>query len=134
MREGIQKHRNEVCPTLEAQIANLADEITYYSHDLDDAIDFEILSAEQLEETSGVAAESRECERACAGGARAGTAQADHQRHDRCAGAGCDHVERAAIAAAGVQTAEDVRRQERPLIRYSDELQAANQRTAALLV
>ena len=52
VREGIQKHRNEVCPTLEAQIANLADEITYYSHDLDDAVDFEILSAEQLEEAT----------------------------------------------------------------------------------
>src|SRR5947207_7808623 len=38
------------CPSLEAQIADLADEITYYSHDLDDAVDFEILSAAQLEE------------------------------------------------------------------------------------
>src|SRR5206468_11895205 len=38
------------CPSLEAQIADLADEITYYSHDLDDAVDFEILSAERLEE------------------------------------------------------------------------------------
>ena len=27
-------------PSLEAQIANLADEITYYSHDLDDGLDF----------------------------------------------------------------------------------------------
>jgi dGTPase len=38
------------CPSLEAQVADLADEITYYSHDLDDAIDFEILSAAQLEQ------------------------------------------------------------------------------------
>ena len=30
--------------------ANLADEIAYYTHDLDDAVDFEILSAKQLEE------------------------------------------------------------------------------------
>src|SRR5881409_3171259 len=47
VREGLQKHQafyeapepNEDayrCPSLEAQIANLADEITYYSHDLDD--------------------------------------------------------------------------------------------------
>src|SRR5436189_3975375 len=59
--EGLQKHaplydfptrRREKyrCPSLEAQIANLADEITYYSHDLDDAVDFEILTAAQLEE------------------------------------------------------------------------------------
>src|SRR5204862_1439900 len=38
------------CPSLEAQITDLADEITYYSHDLDDAVDFEILSYAQLEE------------------------------------------------------------------------------------
>ncbi|HEX8678645.1 MAG TPA: dNTP triphosphohydrolase, partial [Chthoniobacterales bacterium] len=51
VREGLQKHRKlEGSATLEAQIANLADEITYYSHDLDDAVDFEILAAEQLEE------------------------------------------------------------------------------------
>src|SRR5438045_7026160 len=44
---GEEKYR---CPSLEAQIANLADEITYYSHDLDDAVDFEILSVAQLEQ------------------------------------------------------------------------------------
>src|SRR5437868_9552913 len=63
VREGLQKHQafydppipgeeKYRCPSLEAQIANLADEITYYSHDLDDAVDFEILSAMQLEENS----------------------------------------------------------------------------------
>src|SRR4029077_4055573 len=39
-------------PSLEAQIADLADEITYYSHDLDDAVDFQILSPTQLEENA----------------------------------------------------------------------------------
>jgi len=39
-------------PSLEAQIADLADEITYYSHDLDDAVDFQILTAGQLEENA----------------------------------------------------------------------------------
>src|ERR1700680_790820 len=55
VREGLQKHQaleGYSCPSLEAQIANLADEITYYSHDLDDAVDFEILSAGQLEENT----------------------------------------------------------------------------------
>src|SRR5206468_3264185 len=51
VREGLQKHeRSGAFPTLEAQIADLADEITYYSHDLDDAVDFEILTAAQLNE------------------------------------------------------------------------------------
>jgi dGTPase len=49
VREGLQKHECATgFPTLEAQVADLADEITYYSHDLDDAVDFEILTAEQL--------------------------------------------------------------------------------------
>src|SRR5881398_278940 len=63
VREGLQKHdefheplgpggEKYRCPSLEAQIANLADEITYYSHDLDDAVDFEILNAEQLEQNA----------------------------------------------------------------------------------
>jgi dGTPase len=34
--------------SLEAQIANLADEITYYSHDLDDGLDSELLSESKL--------------------------------------------------------------------------------------
>jgi dGTPase len=34
--------------SLEAQIANLADEITYYSHDLDDGLDSKLLSERQL--------------------------------------------------------------------------------------
>src|SRR5437899_10238033 len=56
VREGLQKHqafydapasRGEAYhrPSLEAQVADLADEITYYSHDLDDGVDLEILSA-----------------------------------------------------------------------------------------
>src|SRR4029077_10455166 len=50
-REGLKKHeRKDGFPTLEAQIADLADEITYYSHDLDDAVDFEIRTRAQLEE------------------------------------------------------------------------------------
>src|SRR5512135_2484066 len=59
VREGLRKHERPYqfpiqgaeeydCPSLEAQVADLADEITYYSHDLDDAVDFEILSPAQL--------------------------------------------------------------------------------------
>src|SRR5262244_2769644 len=55
VREGLRKHERPYkfpppgaeaynCSSLEGQVADLADEITYYSHDLDDAVDFEILS------------------------------------------------------------------------------------------
>lgn len=63
VREGLKKHQKfydpppnssavekHTCPSLEAQIANLADEITYYSHDLDDGLDFHLITGEQLAE------------------------------------------------------------------------------------
>ncbi len=59
VREGIQKHaggyvhplskKNHPSPSLEAQIADLADEIAYSSHDLDDGLDSGLLKFETLE-------------------------------------------------------------------------------------
>ncbi len=60
VREGLAKHYTSYDhpdkqkgfeaknSSLEAQIANLADEITYYSHDLDDGLDSGLLSEEKL--------------------------------------------------------------------------------------
>ena len=60
VREGLAKHATAWdaparrrgftarCSSLEAQIANLADEITYYSHDLDDGLTSGLLSEKQL--------------------------------------------------------------------------------------
>ena len=60
VREGLAKHYTSYDhpekskgfdaknSSLEAQIANLADEITYYSHDLDDGMDSELLSEKKL--------------------------------------------------------------------------------------
>ena len=60
VREGIQKHadgyifpstdRRYPSPSLEAQITDLADEIAYSSHDLDDGLDSDLLSLAVLEE------------------------------------------------------------------------------------
>ena len=44
--------------SLEAQIANLADEITYYSHDLDDGMDSGLLSETKLIKNVGIFAEA----------------------------------------------------------------------------
>lgn len=59
VREGIAKHETaydvpdktfgEGMPTLEAQIVNLADEIAYNAHDLDDGLRSGLLTPEQLE-------------------------------------------------------------------------------------
>jgi len=138
VREGLKKHQafydppvageeKYRYPSLEAQIANLADEITYYSHDLDDAVDFEILTAAQLEETAvwrwsheGVAARYPDVR--------------EPELHKLIIGAIIDAQVRdvietsaEAIAQSGVGSADEVRRQETPLIRYSDARLAANQ-------
>jgi dGTPase len=137
VREGLQKHQafydppvageeTYRCPSLEAQIANLADEITYYSHDLDDAVDFEILSPAQLEET-GVWRRSHESVAARYPDVR------EPELHKLIIGDIIDAQVRdvittsaSAIAKAGVQSADEVRRQPVPLICYSEALLEAN--------
>jgi dGTPase len=73
--EGIQKHaegythslsgHHHPSPSLEAQITDLADEIAYSSHDLDDGLDAGLLSLESLEEVplwkQATATALREC-------------------------------------------------------------------------
>jgi dGTPase len=144
VREGLQKHQafydppvegeeKYRCPSLEAQIANLADEITYYSHDLDDAVDFEILSSTQLEETAvwrrsfeSVAARYPEVR--------------EPELHKLIIGNIIDVQVRdvvttsaEAIAKGGVQSAAQVRRQPGPLICYSDALLEANRELRSFL-
>ena len=137
VREGLQKHQAVYefpsssgekyhRPSLEAQVADLADEITYYSHDLDDAVDFEILNPTQLSEN--------EVWRRSHGAVLARYAGAwepelhklvirdiiDNEVHDVIA------TSAQSIADAGVQSADEVRRQAVSLIRYSDQLAKAN--------
>jgi len=137
VREGLRKHEASCgplmpgeekccCPSLEAQIADLADEITYYSHDLDDAVDFEILSAAQLEKNEIW----RRTHRAVI--SRYPDAREpdlhkliirdiiDMQVRDVIT------TSAQSIADAGVKSAKEVRRQPAPLIRYSDALFQAN--------
>jgi dGTPase len=113
-------------PSLEAQIANLADEITYYSHDLDDAVDFEILSAAQLEENAVWHASHR------AVLARYSDAH-EPELHKLIIRDIIDMQVRdviltsaQSIQAANPASTDEVRRRPGPLIRYSDELLNAN--------
>jgi dGTPase len=136
-REGLRKHQllyhfptpgeeKYHCPSLEAQLADLADEITYYSHDLDDAVNFEILSAAQLGENE-VWRRSHRAVAARYAGAREPELHKlvirdiiDNEVHDLVA------TSAKSIAESGVQSADEVRRQPAPLISYSDELAEAN--------
>ncbi len=124
--EGLRKGEGETALSLEAQIADLADEITYYSHDLDDALDFAILDGDQLDES---AIWRRSHQRVAA-------------RHPELLGAELHQniirdiidlqvrdvvaTSASAIAAAGPASAEEARRQAARLIRYSEEQGTAN--------
>jgi dGTPase len=137
VREGLHKHQllydfatpgteQYHCPSLEAQVADLADEITYYSHDLDDAVDFEILSAAQLGEND-VWRRSERAVRARYSGAHEPELHKliirniiDNEVHDLVA------TSAKTIAESGVQSADNVRQRSARLIRYSDELAEAN--------
>jgi dGTPase len=137
VREGLRKHERPYTfpppageeynfPSLEAQVADLADEITYYSHDLDDALDFEILTTSRLEENE-IWRVSRRAVAARHAGAREPDLHKliirdiiDREVHDLVA------TSADSIAASGVQSADGVRRHGSPLIRYSDELAEAN--------
>ncbi len=114
------------CPSLEAQIANLADEITYYSHDLDDAVDFEILDSPQLEE-SAVWRRSHKAVLQRYPDAREPELHKLIIRHIIDVQVQ-DVVQTSAssITEAKVQSADEVRQQPAPLIRYSDSLLEAN--------
>jgi dGTPase len=137
VREGLRKHQvlhdfatleteEYHCPSLEAQVADLADEITYYSHDLDDALDFEILNPRQLEENEVW----RHSHRAVLARYRAALEPdlhkliireiIDHEVHDLVV------TSARSIAESGVQSSDAARKQGAPLIRYSDELAEAN--------
>ena len=137
VREGLQKHqrlyefptsRGEKYhrPSLEAQVADLADEITYYSHDLDDAVDFEILSPTQLSENEVWRRSHCAVLARYAGGREPELHKLiirdiiDNEVHDVVA------TSAKSIAHAGVQKADEVRRQPVSLIRYSNELAEAN--------
>jgi dGTPase len=137
VREGLRKHQafydwpapggeKYGSPSLEAQIANLADEITYYSHDLDDAVDFEILTAGQLEENA-VWRRSQEAVVARHPDVREPELHKiiirdiiDVQVRDVIA------TSATAIADAGIRSSDEARRQPVPLISYSEELLQAN--------
>ncbi|MBI3870651.1 MAG: deoxyguanosinetriphosphate triphosphohydrolase [Verrucomicrobia bacterium] len=131
-REGLAKHEAPAgstepplgfvahCSSLEAQAANLADEIAYYSHDLDDGLDWGLLKEKHLMKHARIWHDA------------ALTVKREH-------GALPDECRRyfiirclidsqvqdvvfttlEQIKDSRVKTADDVRRQKRPLVRYS---------------
>lgn len=140
VREGLVKHYTAYdhpskrkgfdakSSSLEAQVANLADEITYYSHDLDDGLDAGLLDEKQLRkhvELWRIAARAVE--------KQFGPLADDESRRYFTLRTLIDMqvkdvVERTEelIAAAGVRSADEVRLQPRALVQYSPKRRAQN--------
>ena len=132
VREGLVKHYTAYdhpskrkgfdakSSSLEAQVANLADEITYYSHDLDDGLDSGLLSEKRLckdvriwrQATRMVVKEYGELPDECR---RYFIIRCiiDMQVKDVV------ETTEEKILKAGVQSADDVRLQPKPLVQYS---------------
>lgn len=114
-------HRTQ--PSLEAQLANLADEIAYNNHDIDDGLRSGLLTTEQMEEVDLYARYRREVEQVYPGiqGRRA-----IHETVRRMINAlVTDLIEtsRQRIRAAQPATIDDVR-QGAPMIAFSSEMAA----------
>jgi dGTPase len=142
--EGLKKHHKFYeptkpgrekynCPSLEAQIANLSDEITYYSHDLDDGLDADLINVKQLAELD-IWQESHGQVRAAFPALKGKELNAyvirciiDREVEDVV------RTSAEMISKAGVQSVEDVRRQKNPLIRYSARLVQANRKLRKFL-
>ena len=114
-------------PSLEAQIANLADEITYYSHDLDDGLDSGLLSESELRKHVRVWAQAAKLVKK-----EFGNPPDESRRYfiirtiiDLQLADVIETSERL-IAAADVKSADDVRRHAKPLIQYSPERRKLN--------
>jgi len=132
VREGLGKHLTSFdhprgptrlqskCPSLEAQVANLADEITYYSHDLEDGITSGLLSERRLNRDVGIWHDAARLVKR-----QYGDLPDECRRYFiiRCIIDGqvkdVVHTTEYRIQAAGVKSADAVREQSRPLVQYS---------------
>ncbi len=139
VREGLSKHytahdrplgRKEFparSSSLEAQVANLADEIAYYSHDLDDGLDSGLLSEKQLNR------EVRLWRQAARSVVRDYGPLPDECRRYFIIRCIIDlqvkdvvNTSEARLQAAGVASADEVRRQPKPLVDYSPKRRQLN--------
>ena len=139
VREGLAKHatgydrpgrRSEFkfrCPSLEAQVANLADEITYYSHDLDDGLTARLLTEKQLQRDVTIWRQADQKVKR-----EYGVLPDECRRYFiiRCIidGQIKDVVTTTEkrIRASGVDSADAARRQSKPLVQYSAERRRLN--------
>lgn len=126
-RPGSRKDFESRSASLEAQVANLADEITYYGHDLDDGLDSGLLSEAKLRKNVSLwRYASKQVER------EYGSPHDESRRYfiirciiDLQVKDVVESTERR-VKRARVHSADDVRRQPRALVQYSPERRRQN--------
>ena len=111
-------------PSLEAQLANLADAIAYNNHDVDDGIRAGLITIEELR---GIAIFRRQYDLVAVRYPELGPRRMVHEVVRRM----IDYLvndligaSQASIAAVAPATVEDVRARSEPLLRFSDQVQA----------
>ncbi len=141
-REGILKHcslrhaaelgelgerfMKKLQPTLEAQLANLSDEIAYNNHDVDDGLRAGLISVGQLCEIRLFREQHDAVMRAHPDiGARRMHHEIVRRMINRQVSDLIEHS-RARIAEAGILSLDDVRTRPEPLIRFSEEMTTGN--------
>jgi len=111
-------------PGLEAQLANLADEIAYNNHDIDDGLRAGLITVEQLEQVPLVARHLAAARKAYK------TLSPKQLRHETVRRlistlvGDLTETTRAALAELEPQTIDEVRAQKRPLVAFSPTLRA----------
>jgi len=107
-------------PGLEAQIANIADEIAYNNHDVDDGLRSGLLTIAQLEEVPFVAEHLRAVRAAYAGAEPEIVAREVVRRMIGALVGDLIRTSQQAIAEARPETIDDVRALSKPLIGFSE--------------
>jgi dGTPase len=111
-------------PSLEAQLVNLADEIAYNNHDVDDGLRSELITIDDLRQVKLFARYYDEVTRTYADLApRRAVYETVRRMINRLV---TDLIEttRARLAQAGIATIDDVRRSSAPLVGFSDNVRA----------
>ena len=138
-REGLAKHYTQFdkpanlkgfdfkSASLEAQIGNVADEVTYYSHDLDDGLDAGLITLDQLREVEIWQTTFERVNHEHPGLERERLREFTIRELIEREVSDVITTSDANIVATNVTSADDVRRLGKSLISYSKELKKANQ-------
>lgn len=144
IRAGILlKHKKKLWPalnstiekynSLEAQVSNLADEIAYNNHDIDDGLSSEIINLEQLKAVKIVSKAISEIKKNYS---NLDTHQLQHLIHSHIITMQIEdiyHTSLTTIKTAGIETLEDVYHTEKALIHFSKEMAELNKELRTFL-